>query len=287
MPRQAEPERGEGMKVSIIVPVYYGRKYIKEIMGMAERNAARIDGAAELVFVNDSPEEPIDDICISSRIGIVVVNNPKNCGIHYSRIRGLEHSHGEYILMLDQDDRICDRYLLSQLAGIGDADMIVANGCEESVQGKRILYRYGLMQWTVKHHVFYMVLGSRILSPGQCLMHRGSIPAEWSETVIKNNGADDYLLWIYMLQKRRKIRINRDMLYVHRYTGENTSDRKEQMNDSLMEVLDTARKKHALGYPSYHYIKNGAEGKQTVFRKIAGGIVKIGNEINRKPFRSN
>ena len=56
MPRQAGPERGEGMKVSIIVPVYYGRKYIKEIIGMAERNSAQIDGAAELVFVNDSPD---------------------------------------------------------------------------------------------------------------------------------------------------------------------------------------------------------------------------------------
>ncbi len=77
------------------------------------------------------------------------------------------------------------------------------------------------------------------------------------------------------------------MLYVHRYTGENASGRKEQMNDSLIEVLETARKKHALGYPSYHYIRNSAEGKQTVFRKITGGIVKIGNEINRKPFRSN
>lgn len=276
-----------GMKVSIIVPVYYGRQYIKNIIGMAERNAARIDGAAELVFVNDSPEEGIDDICISRKLNIVVLNNPGNCGIHYSRIRGLEHSRGEYILMLDQDDRISDQFLLSQLAEIGNADMIVANGCEESVQGKRILYRYGLMQWTVKHHFFYTVLGSRILSPGQCLILRRGIPAEWSETVIKNNGADDYLLWIYMLRRKRKIRINRDMLYIHRYTGRNTSSRKEQMNDSLKVVLEMARKKHALGYPAYHYIKNGAEGKQTVFRKIARGIVKIGNEINREPFRSN
>ena len=48
MPRQAGPERGEGMKVSIIVPVYYGRKYIKEIIGMAERNSAQIDGRRSL-----------------------------------------------------------------------------------------------------------------------------------------------------------------------------------------------------------------------------------------------
>jgi len=268
--------------ISVIVPVFHGRCYIKEIVGMVERNAARVDRPVELVLVNDSPEESIEDVCAGRLVNIVVLCNGRNRGIHYSRALGVRNSHGEYILMLDQDDRISDRFLASQMEKIGKADMVVANGYEELREGRRVLYRYAPMQWTVKHGIFYTVFGSRILSPGQCLLRRESIPEPWFRTLIKNNGADDYLLWIYMLRKRSRIKINRDTLYVHRFTGENTSDDVTGMQASLQEVLCVARKNHALSLPAYHYIAGGMEKKQTVLRRMAGCIVRIGNAVNRK-----
>lgn len=267
--------------ISVIVPVFHGRSYIKEMIGMVERNAAGISEPVELIFVNDSPQDTIDDLCISLELNIVLLDNDRNRGIHYSRAQGVRNSHGEYILMLDQDDRISDYFLSSQMAKIGKADMVVANGYEELEQGKRVLYRYALMQWTVKHLIFYMVFGSRILSPGQCLLRRGSIPELWFQTMIKNNGADDYLLWIYMFRKKSRIRINRAALYVHRFTGNNASGDREKMEASLREVIYMARKNHALGLLSYHYIIGGIENRQTFFRRVAGCIVRAGNVVNR------
>lgn len=267
--------------VSVIVPVYYGRNYIKNIIGMVERNARSADELVEIVFVNDSCEDTILDLCASSRLNLIVLDNARNRGIHYSRIRGIQHSHGEYILMLDQDDRISDDFLSSQLAKIKRADMVVANGYEEMGDGKRMLYRYAPMQWTVKHGIFYTVFGSRILSPGQCLIRRTSIPDIWFETIINNNGADDYLLWIYMLHKRNKIKINRNRLYIHRMYGKNASCDIDRMNRSLLEVVALAKENHALSLQAYRYIVGGVEGRESVFRKIVDGIVKIGNVVNR------
>lgn len=280
--KQSGKRTQSGSMISVIVPVFHGRGYIKDIIGMVERNAACVDGPVELVFVNDSPEETIDDVCIGRGISVLLFDNDQNRGIHYSRARGIRNSHGEYLLILDQDDRISDYFLISQMEKIGKADMIVANGYEELSEGKRILYRYALMQWTVKHGIFYTVFGSRILSPGQCLLRRESIPELWFRTMIQNNGADDYLLWIYMLWKRSRIRINRERLYVHRFTGDNASGDWKEMEASLREVICVALKNHALSITAYHYIAGGMKEKQTVLRRIAGRIVRIGNAVNRK-----
>ena len=267
--------------ISVIVPVYYGRSCIRDVIGMIERNAVEAGSAVELIFVNDSPKERIDDICTSSKIHIVLLNNTCNQGIHYSRVRGIRSAHGEYVLMLDQDDNISDDYLSSQIARIGNADMIVANGYEELSGGRRILYRYAPMQWTVKSGIFYTIFGCRILSPGQCLIRKESIPEVWFQNIIKHNGADDYLLWIYMLARKSRVGINRDALYVHRLSGKNASADKEQMEVSVQEVLRVARENGALSLPACRYIEGSVKGRQTVFRKIVRSIIRIGNEINK------
>ena len=98
------------MKVSIVVPVYRGKKYIDSLIGMGERNYeyAKSNGMellVQLVFVNDYPEEPLSAAKPDgSPVDIEVFENPENQGIHRSRLNGLGVAEGDYIVFLDQDD---------------------------------------------------------------------------------------------------------------------------------------------------------------------------------------
>ena len=49
------------MLISTIIPLYYGKKYISKQIKQIEIAAKNLDGDLELIFVNDAPDEPIDD----------------------------------------------------------------------------------------------------------------------------------------------------------------------------------------------------------------------------------
>lgn len=60
------------------------------------------------------------------------------------------------------------------------------------------------------------------------------------------NGSDDLFLWLLMLEKGIKFRVNREKLYVHVMTGENLSDDLKKMSLSDKEMLDISEKKKLL-----------------------------------------
>lgn len=48
------------------------------------------------------------------------------------------------------------------------------------------------------------MIGCAITSPGHCLIRKTSIPQLWKENILKNNGSDDLLLWLLMLEENKK-----------------------------------------------------------------------------------
>ena len=59
---------------------------------------------------------------------------------------------------------------------------------------------------------------------------------------MKTNGADDLFLWILLLEKSYKFAINKEALYIHKYTGENLSESEEKMTISSLEIVDCLKK---------------------------------------------
>ena len=53
-----------------------------------------------------------------------------------------------------------------------------------------------------------MEKGNPIISTGQVLMRRASIPGVWMENIMETNCADDYLLWLCMAKS-----LIRDMIH--------------------------------------------------------------------------
>lgn len=228
------------MDISVIVPFYQGNGYMEQLFACVRRNAQNAGGLQiQLVLVNDSPDCPIqyDEQWVKG-FSLRIVNNPENVGIQRSRVNGLLHGEGEYAVLLDQDDLLADNALASQYRVGKGSDVTVANGYNENRDGNRPIYDSLAHQKQVTQPRFYYSVGCMIVSPGQCMIRKAAIPKVWYERAISCNGADDYFLWLLLLETNCKWAVNPDVLYTHVDTGENLSSNLDQMIRSSCEVLD-------------------------------------------------
>lgn len=237
------------MLVSIIVPVYKGNQYIDGIIEMAENNQIKlqtlgIDGKIELIFINDFPEIEIKSSKLSESrtIEMCVYNNTRNEGIHKSRINGLKHSKGKYILFLDQDDLISDKCIASQLQSIKEADIVIGNGYKATGDCKKLIYRNIKKQKLAASVKTYLYAANQIVSPGHCLILKTAIPQEWFSHIVKVNGGDDLFLWLLMFAYGKKVIINSELIYTHMETGTNVSGSTIAMINTAKNVITLSRK---------------------------------------------
>lgn len=241
--------------ISIITTYYEGKKYLDALCSMIKRNIDNLfknDISVEYIIVNDSPWEKITISKEFSDMQIKILNNSTNLGIHQSRVNGINFSSGDYVLILDQDDTIEDNYLLEQITNIKEADMIVCNGYKGLENGKKTLYKDLIKFSLVKDVNIYLKAANQIVSPGQCLIKKASIPKVWFDYILINNGSDDLFLWLLFFCQKRKIILNNKKLYIHNQVGSNLSNDLKKMVSSDLEMCEIAAKNDLL--PS-EYIK--------------------------------
>lgn len=227
------------MKISAIIPFYYGNDYIGNLLEMFEINVSNVEVDLELIFVNDSPSVEIQIPEREYSFTIRIITNERNQGIQRTRIVGIEEAKGDYIVMLDQDDLIAGNWLDSQMNTIGDADFCIANGYETQTLGnKKALYKNYSEQLNCLRLNCYYYYRNPIISPGQVLIKKDAIPKGWLTNPFKENGADDALLWMLMLLEKKQGVLNEDKLYIHVYTGNNTSLNTDKMMRSTFELTD-------------------------------------------------
>ena len=258
----------EKVKISVITAFYNGNKYMKDYWSCLGQACEVSDCEIEVLLVNDSPGV---EILLNEKqyknLNVKVISNATNMGIHQSRIYGLEEAQGEFVLILDQDDRIEKDFFDCQLDAIKDADVSVANGYDEFSFRKGHLYENRFSGELAIRERMHLRVRNMIISPGQCLIRKSAIPQEWKECVLKNNGVDDALLWFLMFEKKKKFVYNHTVLFTHCYTGENISGTIEKMlapHDELIECMlrlkNYSKKKAQLYRKTVHYkfaIKKG------------------------------
>lgn len=227
------------MIISVIVPVYKGKTYLGNIIDVLNKNKGYLDNDfnVELILINDYPEEKIVyKKSFRDTINVRIFTNEKNEGIHYSRVNGLRYANGDYIVFLDQDDRIGENFLSKLLSAIDKVDIVVCNGV---LFGRKIYDCFEDME-KIEHMVDDGV--NWIVSPGQCMMKRDSIPRFWSETILRHNGADDFFLWTLFLQEKKRFCYINDILYGHVYTKKNSWSNSDDMRESVREMVDALNK---------------------------------------------
>lgn len=231
------------MKISIITPVYCGNKYLNSYLENIERACKKMN-EVEVIFVNDSPNVKLKfNEKIVKSFSLKIIENSKNEGIHKSRCIGLENANGKYILFLDQDDEIMEDTLITQYNKIeSGADMVLGNGLYEDGVRKNKIFDNKFSQKFATKKKPYILARNFIISPGQCLIKKETIPEYWKEHCLKANGADDYLLWLLMFNEKMNIIYNYNMVYIHKYTGENVSLDDEKMFNSQLEIVSALEK---------------------------------------------
>lgn len=114
--------------LSIVIPTYKRPKQLLDsIASLTDSNA--IPEGVEVIIVNDDPQEDID--CLISRnfgklTNMCVVNNSKNLGAPSSRNKGYNYTSGEWILFLDDDDKIDSvslQEIIDKLSGETDGNL--------------------------------------------------------------------------------------------------------------------------------------------------------------------
>ena len=258
--------------ISVIVPIYYGKKYIPGMIQQIEacRDRLEQEDQIEIIFVNDSPAEPLDFEWRSKTVDITVIHTDHNAGIHGARLKGLAKCHGEYILFLDQDDRIRPEYFDSQLRSMGEADAVICkalNGTREIYADDKIfeeLPSFPLKEW------------NRIISPGQILLRRDAIPDAWTENVMTNGGADDWLLWICMSTDRRIVALNKEILYDLVLQGTNVSGDVVTMLRSERELFRIIWEKRMLPEKDFSSLLEGFFKQEAIrMRELSAARKKL------------
>lgn len=241
--------------ISVIVPLYYGGKYIANIIQQIESCKAYLDQEdyIELLFVNDAPNAPISQDWKTEAADITVINTEKNVGIHGARLKGLFQCHGEYILFLDQDDRIKPEYFYSQLNAMGESDAVI---CKVIEAGEPYYLGDNAFEKMVCKD---FIVGKRnpIVSPGQVLIRRNAIPTAWIENVLEYNGADDWFLWLCMIGENCCFVLNPEILYEHIVQESNASANLLEMRQSEQEVIRIILEKNIFTESNLKLLMNG------------------------------
>ncbi len=230
--------------ISVVVPVYYGRRYMAEMIRQIEACCSHLDeeDRVELLFVNDAPDDPLPQKWETQSVRVIVMDTDRNVGIQAARLKGLRHCHGEYVLFLDQDDLIRPRYFQSQLLSLGKSDAVICKAVHDE------------KMWYSGENVFEKVVSKEfmlgmqwgwnpIASPGQVLLRKQAIPEMWKKNILTYRGADDWLLWLCMISRGCSFSLNQDVLYEHIVHRKNFSNHIVEMLQSEQEVVRIAQEK--------------------------------------------
>ncbi len=90
------------MKVSIVIPVYNVRDYLRQCVGSVQKLAGEI----EVLLVDDGSTDDSGAICdeLAAEDCRIRVIHRKNGGLSEARNTGLRNCSGDYVLFLDSDD---------------------------------------------------------------------------------------------------------------------------------------------------------------------------------------
>lgn len=97
------------MKVSVVVPVYNKKKYIKRcINSLVNQNFSEY----EIIIVDDGSSDGSSIICDEYRkYDFIQVIHTKNMGRVHARKIGVQHATGEYLTFVDSDDYVEKNFL--------------------------------------------------------------------------------------------------------------------------------------------------------------------------------
>lgn len=130
------------MKLSIVIPVFNGEKYIEKCINSVSDKINNFD--VEIIVVNDGSTDSTKDKLskmFEKNKKIKIFNN-KNRGVSYSRNYGISKASGKYILFLDSDDYLSTNWIeLLDFISKEDFDYLICGNIKFSTSlNKKMLF---------------------------------------------------------------------------------------------------------------------------------------------------
>ena len=99
-------------KVSIIIPLYNNEKYIKECI---ESLISQTYENIEIIIVDDGSTDKSVEVCEKFKDERIRLIKQINFGAPSARNEGIKQSSGDFIMFLDSDDYLYDKYTLEKI----------------------------------------------------------------------------------------------------------------------------------------------------------------------------
>ena len=197
--------------ISIIVPCYNQAKYMREALDSV---LASTLSDWECIIVNDGSKDATIDIAREYETKdprFIVVDIP-NGGLANARNVGIRHSHGKYILPLDSDDKIGEKYLELAVAHIEKhpETKVVCCECEYfgNVNGAFTLptYSYDQLLW-------------QNLFVATSVYRRSDYDRTSGYNTNMKHGHEDWDFWLSLLSPNDKVYRIPDVQFYYRKHG--------------------------------------------------------------------
>jgi len=251
-----EQDEGKMMEkqplVSVIMPCYNGEKFIGEAIESVINQTCK---NWELIVVDDgstdNSKEIIRQYCIADK-RIQYIQHKKNKGIPFARNTGIRASKGEYIALLDQDDKWLSNKLDLQLdkfymskpeIGLvfGNINIIDSYGCL-IYKSKNIKINFAkINQRDLVRHLFLncFIPSITVMFKRKCIKEVGG----FDENILW--GGDDYELWLRLANKFKFAYINK-VLGIRRLHRNNYSATERMIRGQMQLIEEVVKKYHFL-----------------------------------------
>jgi glycosyltransferase involved in cell wall biosynthesis len=239
-------------KVSLIIPIYNGEKYIVETLNsVINQSYKNIDVLCIIDGTKDRSKELIEALADSR----ITVMEQENHGATWTRNMAIKLVSGEYVWFLDQDDNLmpgCIEAAVAEIERTGSIGVAV-NGhlIDSNSQIIRRMYRFNKPILSLRK----LVKGNQLSTTSQVLLRR--------DAMLQNGGfdidagiADDWDMWIRVVREGKLVFLDQQLMQ-YRLHESNHSKNFEKMFRGEMHIVDQKLqdRKDKRAIMSYSYLR--------------------------------
>lgn len=216
-------------KVSIIIPVYNAGEYLDYCINSLLKQTYK---NLEIIFVDDgSKDNSLKKLKQLQKSNInIKVFSKKNGGVASSRNYGLNKATGEYVMFMDNDDKIDLNYIeeFVKVAENEKLDIVIGGYVRESYEGKILFQRQGQND-PIAPYILIAPWGK---------LYRSEFIKKYH--FLETSVADEFYFNIMAYHHTKKMKVIDNLGYHWMFNNQslsNTSNKALQQTDELLSVL--------------------------------------------------
>lgn len=242
--------------VTVIIPIFNVENYLNECLNSVRKQTYT---NLEVLMINDGSTDSSKKICEKfSRIDKrFILINQANHGLSYSRNKGLDNAHGEFILFVDADDYIDNNLLqiVIQKMSLKSVDLF-AFGYYEQIGMKKVRPGYknpNLMETSPEIALYHLFRGS-FGSYAWRFVTTKKLYADNNIYFPVNKLYEDIATTYKLLGCAHNIYMSSDKLYYYRQHAKSITHTRSSYN--LNSISDTFPEMDCFIYKNYPNLRN-------------------------------